>query len=179
MVTVTPELMAAAYHHTTGVGTAVTATAADVSYVDLIRRLPGRHADTADLVAIALSQQDAPPCGGRILVIVVQADFAIRITRGHGDDHRSRGRNDGDGRGTSQQGDPLLHKRYLPQRQAPHRLPAPGPFGLQASARRHSGHPGPGIAPERHRGSSWPRCPTARLQRLPWPSTAELRRSEF
>ncbi len=31
-----------------------------------------------------LSQQDAPPCGGRTLVIVVQAHFATRITRKHG-----------------------------------------------------------------------------------------------
>ncbi len=33
-----------------------------------------------------LSQQDAPPCGGRTLVIVVQAHFATRITRKHGGD---------------------------------------------------------------------------------------------
>jgi hypothetical protein len=35
---------------------------------------------------------EAPLCGGRTLILVVQAHFGTRITRTHGDDHCSRGR---------------------------------------------------------------------------------------
>ena len=119
--------------------------------------------------------------------IVVQAHFPTRITYRHGDDHRSRGRcplrgrrNDRVGRRTRQQHDLLPHKRYLSQRQeGSHRQAIPGPFCLQVSARLHSGHPGPGIAPEKNPGTRAPSSATARLQRLPWSSTLALPRSEF
>src|SRR5580700_11669383 len=35
---------------------------------------------------------DAPPCGGRTLILLLQAHFGTRITRTHGDHHCSRGR---------------------------------------------------------------------------------------
>ena len=68
----------------------------------------------------------------------------------------------------------------LSQRQeGSHRQAIPGPFCLQVSARLHSGHPGPGIAPEKNPGTRAPSSATARLQRLPWSSTLALPRSEF